>query len=218
MNKILERLGLYDLTVVLLTGMIISTFTAIISEYIFGCPEVGKVLQTNETVRFLVVSYFVGLVFQEIGSVIQKYLIHRNNGVLKRALRTSDNLHYLLSQIEKDKILGFVKNQLKLEQTQGQEAIIYNYCKSKMLENGDVSQADRNQYISSMSRSLSVYFGFISMIMLVKTICEFQFFSLSVTVIAILLSLILYQRSVRFAVIRYVYVFRAFCHQIISEG
>ena len=161
MNKILEKLGLYDLTVLLLTGMIITTLTVIILEYVFQFNEAGELFQVSETVLFLVISYFIGLVFQEIGSIAQKHIIHRNNGVLKRALKASYNSHYLLSEIEIKKINDFVKDKLQLDNIRGQESVVYNYCKSGLMQNGDMTKVDRDQYISSMSRSLSVYFGLI---------------------------------------------------------
>lgn len=71
MNKILDKLGIYDLVAVLLSGISISTFSLLIMRIVYN-KQVDLDLQVNETLLFLVLSYFVGLIFQELGSFYRK--------------------------------------------------------------------------------------------------------------------------------------------------
>lgn len=71
MNKVLDKFGIYDLVAVLLSGISICTFSLIVLQFIYKV-NIDIQLQVNETLSFLVMSYFVGLIFQECGSLIQK--------------------------------------------------------------------------------------------------------------------------------------------------
>lgn len=76
MSKILDKLGIYDLVAVLLAGISISTFTILVLQLIYKIP-IDTNLQVNETLLFFVLSYFLGLIFQEISSFIQKKVLTR---------------------------------------------------------------------------------------------------------------------------------------------
>ena len=65
MSKILDKLGIYDLMGVLLSGISITFFTMIVLW--IGMSDLVKVnlrIRTNEMIPFLIISYFVGLIFQ----------------------------------------------------------------------------------------------------------------------------------------------------------
>ena len=104
MSKILDKLGIYDLVAVLLSGISISTFTILVLQLIYKI-QIDTNLQVNETLLFFVLSYFLGLIFQEISSFIQKKSTHKNNRLLKAALKTSSNSHIYLTDIEKSALL-----------------------------------------------------------------------------------------------------------------
>ena len=66
MNQILDKLGIYDLVGVLLSGISITFFTMIVIWE--GNPDLLNInlrIQKDEMVPFLIISYFVGLVFQK---------------------------------------------------------------------------------------------------------------------------------------------------------
>ena len=100
MSKILDKLGIYDLVAVLLSGISISTFTILVLQLIYKI-QIDTNLQVNETLLFFVLSYFLGLIFQEISSFIQNKSTHKNNRLLKAALKTSSNSLIYLTDIEK---------------------------------------------------------------------------------------------------------------------
>ena len=82
MSVILEKLGIYDLVAVLLTGINISIFTICVFKYIYKYP-IFMNWQIKESLFFLVISYFVGIIFQELGSIILKKVFFRNKIIWK---------------------------------------------------------------------------------------------------------------------------------------
>lgn len=154
MNKILDKFGIYDLVAVLLSGISICTFSLLVLQLVYKIHiDIG--LQVNETLSFIVISYFLGLIFQECGSLIQKK-IHKNNALLKKALKVSDESHILLTETEKNGVYAYVKSKLNLENDN--DNVVYNYCKFYIIENCDTTRIDKDQSLSAMSRSLSLYF------------------------------------------------------------
>lgn len=75
LDNILSRLGIYDLMGVLYTGTIISV-TLWFIDSVFDIVNLQfQALDVNGTFLFIVISYFLGLVFQEAGSFISKSII-----------------------------------------------------------------------------------------------------------------------------------------------
>lgn len=127
-NQILDKLGIYDLTAVLLSGTIMVTFSVLTGKTLFYA-ELLDYFEIDNTLFFLVISYFVGLVFQELGSMIQKLIICRNNRLLIRALDTSrTHSHQCLTTEEINSVYGIVKKELALESLPN-VVVLYNYCK-----------------------------------------------------------------------------------------
>ena len=77
MDKVLEKLGIYDLVAVLLTGICMVVFSVLIANAFFQY-DVSGLLKLENTTYLLVISYFVGLIFQECGSFIQRKCLKRN--------------------------------------------------------------------------------------------------------------------------------------------
>lgn len=100
MSEILEKFGIYDLLAVLLSGICITTMSLFIAQVVFE-KETTLELIVNESLLFLVLSYLTGLIFQEIGSLIQKEFIFKNNKLLKNSLETSDDSYTKLTKTEK---------------------------------------------------------------------------------------------------------------------
>ena len=129
----LNKLGVYDILAVLMSGIVISTFSAFILRYIYYI-KIPFEWRFNQIILILIASYFCGILFQESGSFIQKKLIFRKNGLLKKALSVEDNDHGRLTLFEKEKIYKYVKHKLKLKKDN--HSVIYNYCKFYLLKNG----------------------------------------------------------------------------------
>lgn len=121
MDKILEKLGIYDLVVLLLTGMIILLFSIKIS------PLFSIDLEINDTLHFLIISYFVGMIFQEIGSKIN------NRKMLKMVFEISNDYHISLLEEEKIFIINKISEILNVDSSDLNINLIYNHCKNNYL-------------------------------------------------------------------------------------
>lgn len=216
MNKILDKFGVYDLVAVLLSGISISTFSILILQVVYKV-SIDVNLQVNETLTFLVLSYFLGLVFQELGSLIQKKITYKNNGLLKRALNTSNNSHVYLTENEKRGVFSYVTEKLGLNANENNDNIVYNYCKFYILESGDTSRIDKDQSLSAMSRSLSLYFIMLSIIILINTLFQPSLLKIILTVLSLAFAVLLYHRCIRFAELRYIYIFRTFYYKVVVK-
>ena len=110
LDNILSRLGIYDLMGVLYTGTIISVTLWFINSVFDIVNLQFQALDVNGTFLFIVISYFLGLVFQEVGSFISKSIFFRKK-LLHIAMRSKENDLYLMSEAE----MKLLKKELKEE-------------------------------------------------------------------------------------------------------
>lgn len=221
-DTIFDKLGLYDVVAVLLSGVIIVYLSIIfLNIYFEDFMKLNVCLFELDMVNLfgiLIISFLVGIVFQELGSVLFRYYMFKNDRMLKDVFKESEDKSTSLTLKEKCWIEKNVKNKWDLEENENDyEVNIYNCCKYFLIKNGDMKNADKNQSISALSRSLFIYFflsGFLflgigackSYIRDVKYIC--------VIIISFLLAYVLFKRSVRFCKMRYVNILRMFCYDI----
>ena len=92
LSKILDKFGIYDLVGVLLSGISISTLSLLVLQLVYGI-QVNIELHVSETLSFLVISYFLGLIFQELGSFVQKKITHTKNALLEEVLVTGEEVY-----------------------------------------------------------------------------------------------------------------------------
>lgn len=217
MNKILDKMGIYDLFGVLLSGISMSSFTMLIMYYIYNIKSLNnQSLLINETLLFIIISYFLGVIFQEIGSFFYKNIIYKNNTLLKSVLTPTLSYPYnFITDKEKKEIYAFVEKQLNLDSHADNDSIIYNYCKYSVIEKLDASKMDKDQSLSVMSRSLSLYFFVLFLIGLFSIFIIFKLSYCILSVFSLLLSLLLHKRSIRFIKLRYTYIFRCFYYNIV---
>ena len=152
MSEILDKLGIYDLVAVLLSGISVLTISLLILQVVYNV-SVELNLMVNEMLSFLVISYFVGVVLQEVGSLIVRKTLGKNGRLFNQAIVDS---YISITEWEKAQIFSYVKSQLNLKDDNSD--VIYNYCKYRVFKNSDTSRIDRDQSLSAMSRSLSLYF------------------------------------------------------------
>lgn len=210
-NEIFNKLGIYDLVAVLLSGICIMVLS--ISVNSFFKAELLSFIAAEDTFSFLIISYFVGLVFQELGSLFHKKVICKNNKLLLQVLNTSNNF---LTQSEKDGIFRAVK--MKLPQKEGfNEEILYNYCKFYLISNGNTARVDKDQSIYGISRSLSLYFFVLSLGIVHESICTQNVLYFIYAEFAFALSVLLHYRCIRFAKMRYAFIFRSFYYSFLQS-
>ena len=213
MNKILEKFGIYDLIAVLLSGISICTLSLLVMQLIYE-QNINIEIQMNETLSFLVISYFIGLIFQECGSLMQK-IKYKNNALLKSALKVSDNSHILLTEYEKNSVYTYIKSKLSLKEDN--DNIVYNYCKYYVMKNCDTTRIDKEQSISAMSRSLCLYFLILLMIALITLFYIPNWRTVVLVAISFLLFIIFYNRYIRFVKMRYISMIRMFYYDILMR-
>lgn len=173
-------------------------------------------LKINETPLYFVFSYFIGFIFQEFSSLINNKIFNRNKILLKKALKPSNEFHCLLSLKEKKAVYNYVGEKLKLNESDDIDTIVYNYCKFDLIAKNQTARIDNYKAKSAISRSLSLYFFILFSAFLIRTICENSSMNLLYSVFSFVLSILLYERYIRFMKIRYVYIFRMFYYNIKS--
>ena len=215
MDRILEKFGIYDLIAVLVPGIGMYTLSILVLPIISFDINV----QVDGMLPFMVVSYFVGLVFQELGSLLQQKLTHKNSRLLKIALGTSLDSHVCLSETERNAIYSYVAKELHKNADEISDSVVYNYCKFYILENEDTSRIDKDQSLSAMSRSFALYFTCLSVIMFADVIVALSLVKTILMVMTIAFAVLFYYRCIRFATLRYVYIFHTFyCKKILKNS
>lgn len=215
-SVILDKLGIYDLIAVLLPGISILTFSVLVIQYVYEIEI--KDLQINETLTFLVLSYFIGLIFQEFGSLLQNKLIFRKDKLIRHVLNPSINSHFYLSETEKNGVYRYVSEKLNLNTAGGIDAIIYNYCKFYVLGSGNTTRIDKDQSLSAMSRSLSLYFLMLCIIAVSSLFYQLSLSKILLSVISAIFAIVLYLRCTRFAKMRCVNIIRTFYYNVIVNS
>lgn len=73
MEKVLDRLGIYDFWIIIVPGFFLMCSVAFTSDVLLGTSimQVG-ITKFNDYIVFLLLVYFVGVVLQEIGSLLKK--------------------------------------------------------------------------------------------------------------------------------------------------
>lgn len=208
MSRIFDKLGIYDLVAVLLSGICITTFSLFVDQIVVQ-SQLSIFLKVEDTFSYLVISYFVGLVFQELSSLIHKQFIYKGNKLLLQVLNTSKKSHQTLTQEEKDGIIQIVQTELSLK-TPPNEEIVYNYCKYYLIANEKTERADKDQSTFGMSRSMSLYLFGLSLFTACSAIMTHHIIYLICAVVIVALSVLLYFRCIRFAKMRYIHILRFF--------
>lgn len=213
-EKILDKLGIYDLIVILLTGIIITTFSALIVGYFFdnSISNTFIALTDNFLVLFTA-SYMAGVLFQEASSMIQKNITHRNDKILNAVLFGKKYEPQMLSAREKKEIIKNATRALDNKPETITASDIYNWCRFQNINNSSsIARIDHDQATAGLSRSLALYFFSIAILCLFientkKDACLFP-----VCCISLLFGCILQYRAVRFAKLRYVFIFRQYLY------
>ena len=172
-----------------------------------------QALDVNGTFLFIVISYFLGLVFQEVGSFLSKSIFFRKNKLLHTAMRSKENDPYLMSEAEMKLLKKKLKDERGYENNNADISYIYNYCKSYCFEHCDVSLIDKDQSIAAMSRSLSVFFSALSLFIFIVVFFNDGIGYIWLVPVSMFLSVLMFIRFRRFTIIRYVRILRAYLYQ-----
>lgn len=212
-DKILNKLGIYDLIGVIYTGVVIVAISLLLNKLLCFTELRFEDNKINDTFLFFVISYFVGIVFQEIGSFLVRHIIFRNSKLLLNAFNTKDNDPYLMSEKE----MTCLKNKIIEENTNDKGNLdplyIYNHCRYFCEKNCDITKVDREQSNAAMSRSFSVYFFIMGVISAIVIIIKGYTQHIWLIPILFSLGIIMFARFKRFTINRYVRILRIYLHQ-----
>lgn len=209
LDKLLDRLGFYDLIGVLLPGMIAAYFTSFADKLVFKWGISGF-LSTKNMIYFLCVSYFIGVVLQETGSIIMK-LLTRGKKILICAMKPNNKDRDSITEYEDRKLQkAMISAFPSAEDYRERLSLAYDFCKHK---GGNSSAAEKDHSIAAMSRSMSIYFGVLGTFLLIKVASNVNEYSckhfLAIAFSFVLMFLMGY-RSFRFYKIRYIRIFRKY--------
>ncbi|MEE1125283.1 MAG: hypothetical protein U0L18_05025 [Acutalibacteraceae bacterium] len=220
MGDVLEKLGIYDLIAVLLTGITISTFSILIMKYIYNFDI--STIQDEEMFTFFVISYFVGTIFQEIGSYFGSKF---SNWFLKLSLKEnifsnqSLTSNQPLTQGEINRIKDYVKHKLSQNQNSSipnniDDKTMYEYCKFYLIKEEKTVKIDKDQSLAAMSRSVVIYFLLVLIVSLFVLIVEKNIMIISLILFCIGVVILFFRRWLRFNIVRRRYIFRCFYYSV----
>lgn len=132
-------------------------------------------------------------------------------------MKTSCDSHTYLTEVEKDGVYSYVINKLNLDDNVNNDNVVYNYCKYYLIENEETTRIDKDQSLSAMSRSLSLYFSLLSILMFVSILFQPSLIKFVSIIISLILAILFYYRCIRFAKLRYIYIFRAFYYSVVAK-
>lgn len=146
-DKFMDKLGIYDIFGVILPGFIMSAGLVLTLYW----TEVANVLINNGWL-FIILSYFLGQVFLELGFSAFN-IFTKNDWILDKVFLYKSICgmpkHLILFDDELMKTKEYIFNNSAIKDN---NYCVYNYCKYRV---GNSHEKDKA--IASMSRSLSVY-------------------------------------------------------------
>lgn len=154
-DKILSRLGIYDIIGVWFSGAIIAYMTKFMLQ---ACWRDISISILEKPFSAILICYAIGLVFQELTSFIHKTCICKNkNRYLRNAITPKSQYYLFMEEKEIDTVNQYVAKKLNLEDSVRKDNIIYYYCKNYYYRNANTIGSERDQVIAAMARSLSFY-------------------------------------------------------------
>lgn len=208
-DKLLDRLGFYDLIGVLLPGIIATHFTLIADKIVFEWG-ISVFLSTNNMLFFLCVSYFVGVVLQELGSLIMKNQFDGGE-ILSWAMKPSNQYRDSITEFEYKKLEEAMTSAFPdVEDSMERLSLTYDYCK---YSGGNSSAAEKDHSIAAMSRCMCVYFFLLGVGLLIKSSEIRSQSAFIASVVSFLLMVIMGYRTFRFYKIRYIRIFRKYYYE-----
>ncbi|MBQ7681675.1 MAG: hypothetical protein IJT31_05645 [Oscillibacter sp.] len=210
MSDVLEKLGIFDLLAVLLTGVSVMTVSLLVFEAMC-LDSVDIELDIEKALPFFVLSYLCGIALQEIGSLIEKKRFEGGIWTVfeKKTFKANPPKEGYLTDTYQ-----YLKETLGAENApEGADThsnIVYDYCKRYAQDKKAMSQIDRFTCVCVMSRSLSLYFCLLSGFLLLLAVSDFSCLKLLLFAISASLCVLFYHRFERFTEIRYLSVFQIF--------
>lgn len=211
-DKVLDKLGMYDLIGVLLPGVTACAVSLVVDEAFFRAG-LSRYLNADDLFTFLLIGYLIGVILQELGSLAMKFL-DKGERMLHKALEPLDNTKTHISREEWNMIESSVAVKLCKEKPIS-KSLLYNHCKNA---GGNTTQADKDQSVAAMSRSLAVYFALLAAMLTGYYFLAKEFYIIALACVSLSLMLLLWKRSERFYIMRYIRIVRTYYYQSIKKN
>ena len=224
MENLLEKFNIFDLFTMLIPGVIISTLLCISLSFKFYSQWING--GNEKYIVFFVISYLLGIVFQQIGNILDKKHLYkymyggspREIFLLKdKYMKILDNeLAYKDAKKKKKYLIDYfdidTQNIRNIEQQKQLNARIFSYCLNIVEINGLSFKADKMLVVSEMSRSLSLgCISIISINLLMVLYFHFHYiFYFIESIILLFLSGIFLYRKIQYEKYRYRIILRMF--------
>ena len=213
LDKILNKLGIYDLIAVLLPGVSITIFAVLTLENIWKL-NINQTIDFSNTMILLTVGYLVGLILQETGFDIYRHCFKIHKTLLAKILHPSEGDQHTPFTLKADEIRLFVEKELK--STSIDDLDIYDYCRFQIVNRDDSFSFDKDQSLSAMSRSFACYFSISALTTLINVLISPNLLNITLTLFSIAVAILMHTRCIRFAKKRYENIFKMFYLENIS--
>lgn len=183
MNKLFERMGVYDLMGILFSGFTISVVSYVSFNWCLTDIIDFDVTHTlAETVLFLFISYLIGTIIQVFSSAFIKLNIHKQ-GKPSELYLEKDISYFkepdreILLKVLPESYGEYFEYFKNIEKTEERAHAIFDYCKTFLRCRGLSGEIDRIQSLYGLSRNLFTYFCLACIIHPVIWGCSFHFSS-----------------------------------------
>lgn len=224
MDSFVEKFNIFDLFTMLIPGIIISTLFGI--SLSFKYYNLWENLGNEKYAIFFIFSYLCGIIFQEIGTIIDEKFLYNilyggnlkeifllENGhekILNEELFYKDALHikkYIINILNIN-----IKKNMNIEDEKHLNSLIFGYCLN-ILENKKLAgKSEKMLVISEMSRSLSLgcFSVFIlNLIMIVRYSIYCSFYYIEIFFL-IIMCIVFFYRKKRYERYRFRILLRTF--------
>lgn len=224
MESLFEKFNIFDLFTMLIPGVVISTLlcVSLSFKYYSKWDNIGN----DKYVIFFVLSYLYGIIFQQVGNILDKKIIYKiiYGGNPREIFLLKNNYNKLLDnkfayenalEIKKYIIKHFNINVKNIEDTNQEKKLngyIFSYCLNIIETNNLSYKADKMLVISEMSRSLSLGSMFIIIlnIFMLFHYNLYHKFYLAESILLLILSMIFFYRKIQYEKYRYRIILREF--------
>lgn len=215
MESAFQKIGLYEIVGVLLTGM-----TSILIGMYLGVPAIHTGSIDNDLLKallFVVASYFVGIVLQEISAWIDGKLFkfqddYKSNFLNEKVwtnlleLQDFQEIAYTIL-LEHHKVTGFGKTNIPAKA----QLYVFFYCKDYLEVRGKDWKATTVESLSDMSRGLMIAFPCLILYLIIRPLLTSKGIDAKTilqVIVLVWLTILSYRRAKKYALLRIRAIFR----------
>lgn len=207
MDKFVDKFNIFDLFTMLIPGIVISILFSI--SLSFKYYDTWSKWGNEKYVIFFIFSYFFGVIFQELGTILDKQFLWKvlYGGNPREVFLLEDN-ELLNNKLEYDdaiKIKNYIIKSFNIDENKNNDKKIFNsyifaYCLNMSEMNNLTSKSDKMFVISEMSRSL--FWGcactvFFNCIMVFQCWLHWKFYLIE-SILLIFIGIIFLERKKRY--------------------